>query len=81
MKVIFQRNTALKFILKQPAKQKERIIVAVMKLPEGDVIAMAGNGEHYRLRVGDYRVVFCYNDQRDTIIIRNIGNRGDVYKG
>ena len=81
MKVIFQRNAALKFILKQPAKKKERILAAIAQLPEGDVTAMAGQVNRFRLRIGDYRVVFCYNDQRDTIMIRNVGNRGDVYKG
>ncbi|MDR2687831.1 MAG: hypothetical protein LBB75_08760 [Oscillospiraceae bacterium] len=38
MKIRFQRNTALKFIAKQPPKQKERMMSAIGRLPEGDVV-------------------------------------------
>ena len=33
----------------------------------------------YRLRIGDYRVIF--NNIDNIIFIRMIGNRGQIYKG
>ncbi|MDY6400446.1 MAG: hypothetical protein SPL10_04310 [Synergistales bacterium] len=35
--------------------------------------------EGYRLRVGDYRVIF--DMYGNVIYIDRIGNRGDIYKG
>ena len=47
-------------------------------LPKGDVKALQGKGG-YRLRIGDYRVIF--NNIDNIIFIRMIGNRGQIYKG
>ena len=80
MKVLFQRNTALKFILKQPAKQKERLFTAIQRLPDGDVVSLAGMPGYFRLRVGDYRVVYTIDWDNGTVVIHNVGNRGDIYK-
>jgi len=80
MKVLFQRNTALKFVLKQPAKQKERLFVAIQRLPEGDVTSLTGMPGFFRLRVGDYRVVYTIDWDNKTVVVHNVGNRGDIYK-
>lgn len=71
----------LKFLLKQQLSQRERILRAINRLPqEGDIKPMAGYQNLYRLRVGDYRVL--YSIENDVLIVRvlQIGNRGDVYK-
>lgn len=75
-------------ILKQPRKflerltknQQQRIYEAMADLPKGDVIPLHGEMSAYRLRLGDWRVVFIITEGRDEIIIRQIGNRGDIYK-
>ncbi|MGV8979768.1 type II toxin-antitoxin system RelE family toxin [Clostridium sp.] len=36
--------------------------------------------EIYRLRVGDYRVLFEKNDEELIIIIIAVGNRGHIYQ-
>lgn len=72
---------ALKFLHKQSKEQQERILKAVQKLPDiGDIKPMAGHMNLYRLRVGDFRIL--YTVENDVLIVRilNIGNRGDVYK-
>ena len=72
---------AVKFILKQPKPQQERLLKAIYKLPgAGDIKLMRGYAGYYRLRVGDYRVIYTVND--DVLLVRviEIGNRGDVYK-
>lgn len=72
---------AVKFITKQPKPQRERLFKAIYKLPEmGDIKQMQGYSSYYRLRVGDYRVIYTVND--DVLLVRvvEIGNRGDIYK-
>lgn len=72
---------AIKFISKQPQRDRERILAAIYKLPHtGDIKAMRGHEGFYRLRVGDYRII--YTVDHDVLVVRVIeaGNRGDVYK-
>jgi len=70
---------ARKFIDKQPPKNQMRMLEAIFALPKGDVCPLVGKNDSYRLRVGSYRITFCYEDE-DTILIRTAGNRGDIYK-
>lgn len=35
-----------------------------MDLPDSDVKKLQGNTEDYRLRVGDYRIIFTKDDER-----------------
>ena len=68
---------AIKFLKRQEQKIRERIENAIINLPAGDVKKMR-NQPYYRLRVGDFRVVF---DRDGTVImIVKIDNRGEVYK-
>ena len=72
---------AIKFIQKQPKPQRERIFSSIYKLPQiGDIKAMQGYGNYYRLRVGDYRIIFTIDDYVLLIHIVAVGNRGDIYK-
>jgi len=48
-------------------------------LPKGDVKKLKGY-EYYRLRVGDFRVIFTKNDEELVILVIDIGNRGQVYE-
>ena len=62
---------ALKFLKKQDVN-------AINLLPAGDVKALQGRND-YRLRVGDYRIIFDING--NILLIEAIGNRGQIYKG
>ncbi len=61
---------------------KNRIVAALTKLseepPQGNIRAMAGR-DGYRLRVGDYRLLFDVTDT--AIIVYDIGTRGQIYRG
>jgi mRNA interferase RelE/StbE len=35
----------------------------------------------WRLRVGDYRVIYGINDRKRRIVVTQVGNRRDVYRG
>lgn len=79
-KILLERR-ALKFINKQPSDQKKRILSAIYKLPtEGDFQLLAGAEKLYRLRVGDYRVIYTIEDSELIVRVINVGNRGQIYK-
>jgi mRNA interferase RelE/StbE len=77
-KINISKNS-LKFINKQDAQQKKRILSAIYKLPYGDIKKLKGN-EFYRVRIGDIRVIFTKDDTELVIIVIGIGNRGQIYE-
>jgi len=70
---------AIKFLQKQDKTTQKRLIYAIKKLPlEGDIKKLQ-NTKGFRLRVGNFRVLFDVNGIIIDII--EIGNRGQIYKG
>jgi mRNA interferase RelE/StbE len=74
-------KAAVKYLEKLDVPTKQRIKAALDGLakepPEGDIRQLTGQ-DGYRLRVGDYRILF---DMAGTeIIVYNIGPRGQAYK-
>ena len=49
---------AQKFIRKQDKVSQKRIIKAIIEIPEGDIKKLKGLEDLYRLRVGDFRILF-----------------------
>ena len=43
-----------------------------------DVRRLTGS-EHFRLRVGDWRVIFDYDHQTDAVLVRRVLPRGRAY--
>lgn len=77
MKIVYAKQP-IKFLKKLPAKTRNRIIDAIAQLPKaGDIKKLKGL-DGYRLRVGDYRVIF--NHEGGVFIIYKIDNRGQAYK-
>ena len=71
---------ALKFLLKQPKPQQERILRALKQLPDvGDIKPMSGHENLFRLRIGDYRAIYTKHNEILIVQVLTIGNRGDVY--
>lgn len=77
---------ALKNIQKLDKKTRNRILDQIDRLavnpkhPELDIKKMQGIENHYRLRIGTYRVVYTIVNDQLIIVIIKIGSRGDVYK-
>ena len=69
-----------KFIKAQPHNQQERLLKAIYKLPEGDIKPLSGYKGVFRLRVGDYRVIYEQRNDILLITVVNVGNRGQIYK-
>ena len=45
-----------------------------------DVKKLQGAPEHYRIRVGDYRVIYRVEKKIVTIVVVKIGHRREVYR-
>ena len=74
---------AAKFIHKLPVPDKERVLRAISKLPdEGDIKQMQGqkNNGCFRLRVGDYRVIYSVDHGKLIVCVIDAGHRGQRYK-
>jgi len=78
--MIKYHRQAEKFILSQGKTAALRLYNEINKLPLGDVKRLRGKKEppFYRLRIGNYRVIF-YMEQ-DVITVLRIDSRGDIYK-
>ncbi len=68
---------AEKFLKKQDVPTRNRIRNAIHRLPSGDVKKLQGT-DNYRLRIGDYRVIFSKDGH--VLYIERIHNRGQIYK-
>ena len=77
-KIEFQK-AAQKFIEKQDTRQRLRLYKAIYKLPQGTDIKRLSGTDMFRLRVGDYRVLYEVDNGVYRINIINIDNRGQVY--
>ena len=60
-----------------------RIREAVRRLGEqerGDIRRLRGQEQEWRLRVGDWRVIFTYDDQEHTIYVGRVLHRREAYR-
>jgi mRNA interferase RelE/StbE len=70
----------LKYLNKLDRNIQIRIIKGINQLPFGDVKKLQGSSEDYRLRIGDYRIIFSKDSEKSLIIVIEIAPRGEVYK-
>ena len=80
---IIIEKLAEKFIVKLSKPEKERVFKAIYKLPDGnDIKQMRGQKSKgmYRLRVGDYRIIYTVDNGRLIVCVVDAGNRGYIYK-
>ena len=78
-KIIIKKK-AKKFIDKLPMPTKKRIIEAINLLPYGsDKKQMKGHDDLFRLRVGDYRIIYTVDNGELIVYVIGAGNRGQIY--
>jgi mRNA interferase RelE/StbE len=83
MKVFFT-SSARKSLRRVSANRRHQIISRIEAIASGtgargDVQRLAGS-DLYRLRVGDYRVLFAVDTADQILRVELIRTRGDVYK-
>src|SRR5271169_208495 len=67
-----------------PKVDLRRVDAAILSLagdphPPGSK-KLQGAGDLYRIRVGDYRVVYSIEVDRLVVLVVNVGNRRDIYR-
>lgn len=80
---IFFKESVWKDLRKIPKRELKRILSRVEKL--GDDPRQVGceklTGEElYRIRQGDYRIVYSIQDNELTVWVIKVGHRKDVYR-
>ena len=62
----------------------ERIRTVIDRLADAPrppgVKKLAGGGDLYRVRVGDYRIIYEIEDMRLVVLVVRVGHRRDVYR-
>lgn len=81
---IAYKPSAAKAFRKIHPNQRSRIKKAIEALatnphPQGSTQLSGGNGE-YRIRVGNYRVVYDIEDDELVILVLRVGHRREVYR-
>ena len=75
---------AIKYLLKLQAKKVAKIRETIKQIAGGDTeglnIVYMKNLDVYRVRVGDFRVIYEIQDDELLLIVIKVGSRGDVYK-
>ena len=86
MKIAYSRK-ALRFLWNINPEDKQAIRKAINRQlgvfpPAGNVRKLRGEKGTFRLRVRNWRVLFSYKGEGKgcSVLIKDIGNRGDVYK-
>ena len=49
--------------------------------PDANVKKLDGYQDRYRLRVGDYRIIYDVTDAELVILIVGVGHRREIYRG
>jgi mRNA interferase RelE/StbE len=72
-----------KMVARLPKPVRARIAERLAALSENPrphgSIKLTGRDE-YRIRVGDYRIIYTIHDDKLIILIIDVGNRKDVYR-
>lgn len=74
---------AQKFIHRLPKDDKERVLREIYRLPdEGDIRPIRGKKGKgfFRLRVGNYRIIYSVNHSELVVLVVDADNRGQIYK-
>ena len=78
MNILYSRLAA-KALDSMIPSTKQRILNGISGIPNGDIKKLKKHTSLYRLRIGDWRIVFSYPD-RETVLIERISLRGEIYK-
>jgi mRNA interferase RelE/StbE len=76
--------SALRQLRKLPQSTQDRIVRRVEGLagdprPRGSV-KLQGEEDLYRIRVGDYRVIYQVRDEELIVLVVRVGHRREVYR-
>jgi mRNA interferase RelE/StbE len=77
------RPSVGKDVEKIPKKDLKRILARIESLrddPRSVASVKLSGFEYYRIRQGDYRIVYEIDDRRAIVTIAKVGHRGEVFR-
>jgi mRNA interferase RelE/StbE len=80
---IYLKRSAEKELRSLPGKDLARVTKRIASLredPRPHGSEKLGGGEQYRVRQGDYRIVYSIDDGARRVDVVKIGNRREVYR-
>jgi len=81
-RILFKRSAAGE-LEKIPRKDLARVIAKIRALeanPRPEGCRKLSIRERYRIRQGDYRIVYEISDEEKEVYVYKIGHRSDVYQ-
>ena len=79
------KPSADKALKRLPAEVQRRIVTATERLAENPrplgAIKLQGEERTYRVRVGDYRVIYDIHDDKLIVLVLRVAHRKDAYRG
>ena len=81
-RIVFKKSVA-KDLRQFPKKDIQRILKRIDSLKEDPRLAGAeklSGDEKYRIRQGNYRILYMIEDEIITVTIVKVGHRRDVYR-
>lgn len=76
-------RSAQKELARLPAADRERVLAAVHSLaatPRPRGCKKLEDSDLWRIRIGQYRVVYEIRDKQLIVVIIKLGNRRDIYR-
>ena len=77
------RKSVAKDLKSIPKKDVKRIVSAIQKLaddPRPPQSKKLSGQERFRIRQGNYRILYTIEDNRLVVCVVKVGNRRDVYR-
>lgn len=79
------KKKAYKELFKLPSIMIKKVAISIDELavdprPEGSKKLKGSNENLWRIRIGDYRVIYLIEDTIKIVEIRKIGHRKDIYE-
>jgi mRNA interferase RelE/StbE len=79
------RASAQRDIARFPSREQKRITTKISALAENPrpsgCVKLTALDNLWRIRVGDYRVVYSIHDQELIVLIVHVAHRREVYRG
>ena len=81
-KIIFRKSVA-QDMRRIPNRDLRKILAAINSLseePRPSGVERLSGQEKYRVRQGNYRIIYEINDQEVIVVVVKVGHRKDVYR-
>lgn len=76
--------SALRELALAPRQERKRIKEKIHRLGDNprppELKGLQGKRQYFRLRSGDYRIIYTVEDDRRRVLIIKVGHRRDVYR-